>query len=490
MMKKEAGQAFILVLILLVIGALLVVPALRLSYTELKVSRLISGKTEKLYVLNAAQEWMLWNLTHPSFIDTFKIGEPQEFQIDVCDTPVTITVVMQAKPGQGGVSLAADQFIKPTKTVAVEGHPDWSTPDDGGVQVDNSYTGNYTYTITLDQLSENTTHGLDADYDVLLMGLSYVPNSSHIRVDGGEWEDFPEPDIYIVEGEGEEKDQHRLRWPASGNFTEPMRKFYVRQVKKIKFTVTGELEPKGATFYNWVLLKLGGIDTLSGPQAPIMVGNGARHVGGLLEVSKESLPQIIQPGIETSILYTISVTNIDGSTHQIQSLTDYLPPGFEYCTTQPDPEVPPQPEPFAVTHEACELPSGDIATSNPEIVKMTFDTPEEEDDRYRLHWEFSPAVDILAGETLTMNFWARTTKDVSGAYFNEVSVEPNAPVDIIFQPDDMSVTKADFNTTYSWTTGAVMVPYFDSEAEADGESIDTNFALSGGGVEISSWQIK
>jgi len=472
MMKKEAGQAFILVLILLTIGALLIAPALRLSYTELKVSRLISGKTEKLYALNAAQEWMLWNLTQDGFIDTFTLGVEQEFPIDVCGTEVTITVVMQAKPGQGGVSLATDQLIKPTKTVEPS-------------EVDNNYTGPYTYTITLDQISENTTQGLDAVYDVLPAGLEYIPGTSRLKVDGGGWEAFPDPDDTFITG-----GQQRLRWPSSGYFEEPMRSFDVRQVKKIEFQVTGGLTPKGATFYNWVLLKLGGIDTISGPQAPIMVGSGAVHVGGLLQVSKESLPQIIQPGIETSILYTISVTNLDGSTHQIQSLTDYLPPGFEYCTTQPDPEVPPEPEPYAVTHEACELPSGDIATSNPEIVKMDFDTPEEEDDRYRLYWAFSPAVDILAGETLTMTFWARTTKDVSGAYFNEVSVEPNASVDSIFQPDDMSVTKDDFNTTYSWTTGAVMVPYFDSEAEADGESIDTNFALSVGNVEISSWQIR
>ena len=39
-------------------------------------------------------------------------------------------------------------------------------------------------------------------------------------------------------------------------------------------------------------------------------------------------------------------------------------------------------------------------------------------------------------------------------------------------------------------TGAVLVPYYDSEAETGGESIDTNFAITEGGVEISSWQIR
>jgi len=466
MRKRQGGQAFILVLILLAIGALLIVPMLRLTSTELKSSQIVSGKTKKLYALNAAQEWMLWNLTQPGFTSQFELGVENIFPIDVCGTPVTITIVMQAKPGEGGMVLATEHVIRPTKTVVP-------------FEVDNSYSGPYTYTITLEQLSEDNSQGLDAVYDVLPKGLEYIPGSSRLRVDGGAWtQDIGEPSIDITGG------RSRLRWPSSGNFTEPMRFFEVRQVKDISFEVTGSLSPSNATFYNWVLLKLGDIDTLSGPQAPIKVGTGAGHVGGLLEVDKFSDPEIIQPGVETSIKYTINITNLDGETHQIQSLTDYLPPGFDYCTTDP-----PEPE-NAITHETCQLPSG-ITTDNPtEIIKMTFDTPEEEDDRYRLYWEFSPAVSIQADETLTLTFWARTTKDVSGSYFNEVTVVPQTPIPSIFQPDDMYVTYEDFNTTYSWNTGAVMVPYFDSEADADGESIDTNFSLTGGGVEITSWQIR
>jgi len=472
MRKKEAGQAFILVLILLAIGALLIVPALRLTSTELKSSQIVGGKTKTLYALSAAQEWMLWNLTQPGFTNDFILGVEKIFEIDVCDTPVTITIVMQAKPGQGGVSLATEHLIKPTKEV---------TPS----EVDNNYSGPYTYTIKLDQLSEDNSQGLDAVYDVLPPFLDYIPGTSRLRVDGGEWQSFGEPSTYP------KGNQKRLRWPqGSGYFTEPMRSFEVRQVKEIEFQVTGEMSPGNSTFYNWVLLKLGDIDTLSGPVAPITVGTGAGHVGGLLEVSKDSFPNIILPGVETTIRYEVKITNLDGETHQIQSLTDYLPPGFDYCTVSP-----PEPEPYAITWEDCQLPSG-ITTSNPtEIFKMDMGTPDDpDDDRYRLYWEFSPAVPIAEykdeEDILYLNFYARTTKDVSGTYFNEVSVEPFASIDSIFQPDDMDVTQDDFNTTYSWTTGAVMVPYYDSEAEADGESIDTNFSLTGGGVEITSWQIR
>ena len=79
---------------------------------------------------------------------------------------------------------------------------------------------------------------------------------------------------------------------------------------------------------------------------------------------------------------------------------------------------------------------------------------------------------------------------MSGSYYNEVTVEPDASVSSIFTPDDMSITDADYNTTYSWTTGAVLVPAFDSEANADGTVIDTNLALVEGGVSFSSWKVR
>ena len=474
-MRKQAGQAFILVLILLGVGALLVVPALRLTDTSLKSSQIVERQVKGLYAADAAQEYILWKLLYDNLGAQFTVdGQSASFNFDVCDVPVGVTIVMRATEGTGGMVLATEHLIRPTKTVVP-------------FEVDNGYSGPYTYTIKLEQLSEDNSQGLDAVYDVLPKGLEYIPGSSRLRVDGGEWtQDIGEPSIYIEEGEEDEEDRHRLRWPFSDYFTEPMRIFDVRQVKEIKFDVQGPLSPN-KTFYNWVLLKLGNIDTLSGPVAPIKVETGAGHVGGLLEVSKKSYPEIIQPGVETTIRYEVKITNLDGRTHQIQSLTDYLPPGFDYCTTSP-----PEPE-NAITHATCQLPYG-ITTSNPtSITLMTFDTPEVEDDRYRLYWEFSPPVDIAEykdeEDILYLNFYARTTKDVSGSYFNEVIVEPFASIDSIFQPDDMTVTRDDFNTTYSWNTGAVIVPAYDSTSEAEGITINSNMSLILGGITITSWQV-
>ena len=89
-----------------------------------------------------------------------------------------------------------------------------------------------------------------------------------------------------------------------------------------------------------------------------------------------------------------------------------------------------------------------------------------------------------------MTFWAKATKDVSGSYYNEFVVVPNTPIPGIFQPPDMNVTYDDFNVGYSWNTGAVMVPAYDSSTESEGITIDANMALILGGISIKSWQVR
>ncbi len=466
-MRKQAGQAFILVLILLGIGALLVVPALRLTGTSLTSSQIVERQVKGLYAADAAQEYVLWKLLYDKdwLYATLQDDEDfDEFNFYVCDVPVSATVIMRAVEGKGGTTLATDDKIKPTKTVSVEGYPEWSDPDDPQqVNVPNGYPGPYTYIIKLDQLSSDNSKGLDSVYDVLPKGLSYVNNSAQLRIDGGEWVSFSNPDPYTTGG------RTRLRWPDSGFFDEEMRHFDVRQVKEIKFQATGSLL-NNRMYYNWVLLNVEDVDTLSGPVAPIKLGNGAGKVGGLLEVSKSSDPKIIQPGVETDIMYTISITNLDGETHQIQEITDYLPPEFEYIGPT----------------------SGDITNSDPHGLVNPVNI--NGIDRYKLQWiqsEFlgGGAKSIAPGETLLLTFWAEATKDVSGSYFNEFTVVPKTPIPGIFQPDDMDVTYEDFNTTYSWNSGVVIVPAYDSTSEAEGVTINSNMSLVLGGITITSWQV-
>jgi hypothetical protein len=89
---------------------------------------------------------------------------------------------------------------------------------------------------------------------------------------------------------------------------------------------------------------------------------------------------------------------------------------------------------------------------------------------------------------VTQAFKVLTSQEVSGSYYNELTVTPKSPLPDILS--EIGVTYDDFNSTYSWLTGTVLVPFFDSRADADEVVIDANIALIFGGVAIHSWQVK
>jgi len=468
MRKREGGQAFILVLILLAIGVLLVVPALRLTDTSLRSSQIVTRQAKALYAADAAQEYVLWRLAYDNWGEDFTTADPEGYAfLDCCGVGVNITVIMRAVVGQGGMILAGADVIQPTKSVS----PD-TILNDATQPVT-------TYTIRLEQLSANTSQGLDAIYDILpdvWDYTEYIANSSYVRVGEGEWVSVPDPAIEAGPS------RWRLKWPADydpdtsanpfssdpedPNYFNGMRDFTVRQVKELKFQMgphTFSGEDKNRVHCNWVVLKPW--NTLSGPQAPITVGDpanpGVCDNNGLLEVGKTSNPDIIPPGVETPIDYTVSITNQDGFTHQIQEITDYLPPDFEY--TGP------------VTGFTTSEPQQDLVEVNGL-------------ERWKLYWEFSPAISVAAADTETMTFGAKATKDVSGSYFNEIFVVSDVPIPAIFA--DIGITPEDYLTSYSWNTGMVTVPTYDSRGEAEGVIIDANMALLLESVSITSYQVR
>jgi len=466
MIKKQAGQALILVLILLAIGALLVVPTLRLTSTALMGTPIVERQTKGLYAADAAQEYILWKLLYDGLGRQFtEDGQSADYDFNVCEVPVHVKIVMRAKEGKGGITLATDDTIKPTKTVAVEGHPEWSQPD-GSVKVPNGYSGPYTYIIKLEQLSSDNSKGLDSLYDVLPKGLSYYANyGSWLRVDGGEWVSFPNPLTESPIGAG---GQNRLRWPATLGtyFSSPMRHFDVRQVKEIKFQATGSLG-NNTKFYNWVLLNVEEVDTLSGPICPIQTGDGSKQAGGLLQVSKSCDHEYIPPKVVTPLSYTISITNLETQTEQIYSITDYLPPDFNYTG-----------------------PTSGLTTAAPVQTIETINGLE----RTKLFWNFPTGISMggvdKPDHIKTLTFGAEATKDVSGTYYNEVIVVNKYPLSgDIYTPPDMSVGPEDFLGNYSWNTGAVVVPAYDTSSDSEGITINTNMALILGGITITSWQV-
>jgi len=242
-----------------------------------------------------------------------------------------------------------------------------------------------------------------------------------------------------------------------------MRHFDVRQVKEIKFQVTGS-PSVNKKCYNWVLLNVEDVDTLSGPIAPITTGTGAGQEGGLLNVTKVCDHEFIPPGVETELSYTISITNMETQTEQIYSITDFMPPDFEYLG-----------------------PTSGLTTANPQVTLETINGLE----RPKLFWNFPTGISIASQQTKTLTFRAKATKDVSGTYYNEVVVVNKYPLSgSIYCPPDMDVDSSDFLQNYSWNTGAVVVPAYDTSSESEGITINTNMALILGGITISSYQVR
>jgi hypothetical protein len=444
--RREIGQAFALVLIILAVGALVTVPLLRLVGTSLISSKIATNQVKQTYAVDGATEYVLWKLVYDAYGGEFtENGQTGYLQFDCCGIPVDITIVMRAIPGEGGIILATDDVIQPLKTVTPDSHA-------YGQQT-------YTYTIRLEQLSSNNTQGLDVIYDILpkdFLESDYVAGSSYLSVDGGAWEPIADPLVEV------DQNQVRLRWPASGNFSSPIRDFEVSQVKELKFQVTGTLSNNNV-HCNWVVLKPW--NTVSGPQAPIDVGSpadpGICSEDGLIAVNKISDPETIPPNVETDIQYTIQLTNQDGFTHQVEEVTDYLPPDFYYIG-----------------------PTSGATNDDPveEMVNIN------DVDRWKLYWDLEPDLSLSSGETMEIVFWARAIKDTSGSYFNELTVLSDVPVPQIFQ--NIGVTGDDYYNVYSWTTGSVTVPAYDSSSEAGQIVLDANMSMILGGVTITSYHMR
>ena len=61
-LKEEKGVALPTALVLLVLGALLIVPVLRLTSTGLNANRVVENNTEEFYAADTGIEYALWHL--------------------------------------------------------------------------------------------------------------------------------------------------------------------------------------------------------------------------------------------------------------------------------------------------------------------------------------------------------------------------------------------------------------------------------------------
>lgn len=471
--KKEVGQAFILVLILLAIGAVLVVPALRLTDTILGSTKNITDRTRGLYACEAAQEQVMWMLYHGTLVAELPHnGDSKDFTVDVCGASVDVNVVMRAVELKKGVILATEHTIMPTKTVNTGYDPPDYVPNKG-------ISGPFTYTIAVTQESTNNTEGLDRVYDIISTGFEagnvYKWGTSEISNDGINWTPFDNP---LEEKVG---NNQRLRWPnpatyGSADFSSPFHDFQPGQTKYLRFKIEKAFNSDPIVVSNWVMLKVGNVLTLSGPQAPIWVKDHSLPASygdaGAFAVTKTAYPTVVPPRQSTLVTYTVTIINTDKTKENfVYRIEDYLPPGFVYNgSTTTVMTTPPNQGPSVAN----------VTVNDVERQLLVWDSTQLTSSGYK----------ISPNGSATLTFTALAEQGISGNYYNEVILTPkNYPAPSAFNITDPPL-QGDYSQTYSWNTGIVIVPAYDSEANAEGVTIDANLALSINGVDIISWDVR
>ncbi len=159
-LKGEAGQAFPIVLAMLVIGGLTIVPSLNLTFTSAKTSNMLEQGIKGTYAADAGVEETLWSLANGE-------STPTQLSDDINDMQVDIQTV-----NEGEYTLYLGEFIEPSehsKYLDVTGNMTW----DAGANA-------YKYTITITWQAESGTppiklEGVGARIPI---GYGYVDESA------------------------------------------------------------------------------------------------------------------------------------------------------------------------------------------------------------------------------------------------------------------------------------------------------------------------
>jgi len=177
-MKKECGQALILVLILLGVGATLTIALLQSANTMLKTRQIYGKYINEDYAADAAVEYGMWRLKHePGFAETLPIGtESDPFYVTLNGVTANTTILSQALEiplsGQELAGRADDEiFFKVEKTVVATSTYQ-SLAIDGFESGDGSGgTGNWTGNWTLSGDYSFSTYGEhEGSYHLMLRG--------------------------------------------------------------------------------------------------------------------------------------------------------------------------------------------------------------------------------------------------------------------------------------------------------------------------------
>lgn len=167
-MKRQNGQALILVLILMALGTLLIVPSLKYTFTGMRSVRVYEDALTRLYNSDSAIEAVLSELLNRlNQGPIFDLNNPQPvtyyFQLGADLVPVTIslpTVPPSENYGTGNI-----------RNLMVEVKPNWAETLPGGG------SSTFEYIMRID----TQTYNLGSFRYTLPKGLTHVPSSSYYK---------------------------------------------------------------------------------------------------------------------------------------------------------------------------------------------------------------------------------------------------------------------------------------------------------------------
>ncbi len=193
------------------------------------------------------------------------------------------------------------------------------------------------------------------------------------------------------------------------------------------------------------------------PTAYVTVGTGQPNCGEAIKVSKTVLPEEVEPGVETTFTFTISIENTMLFDLPLDEIDDLLPPGFTYVASS----------------------SSGFWPYDPNSIKLT-------DSRWNLRWHMHMAATLPAGQTVTQTFQATATLDTGYDYANEAWVdwkEAKCPA----CPPNIGGDNASYSSPTAVTQGP---PLYDLQAVAADGTILARIQLweVDGQVDILSWQ--
>lgn len=508
MRTKERGQALVLVLILLLLGSLLLIPALRLGFTALRNKQVQTQDLKAQYAMSAGAEYGMWQLLYGGTAALLNDSNPQTTStININGIDTTVNIQMQAQLGDMEVTGARNNRIRPSKTVVCEITQGSSAFDDNCLTALPQQTDNMRarYTVFLEQVSPDTSVGLTTIYDELPPAFKIMCNNGSFPSGGAcasGWvtsADGSFPQVLTVTPTNIGSSTNEIwKWL----FSSPV---YFQQGEVKKFTFTAQIPKKPSDRYcNGVYLKLQALPNEKGDKRLAQVTTNPSPPGGCSgggTMVRKYVDRILAlPNQVNTFTYIVNIENMDQATRQILSITDVLAQGgFRYCnpsSTPPcdAPRYKRVANPFVFPADGFSLASfGGTVLADPSLSLIPIPP---DDNRQKLIWNTPGGSDssLAAGGTSTdtfiLRFQARITPTESGSYWNEIFADVNCSSPTPLKNEGV-ITDADYCASYSWPAGGVAVPNYDVRSGALHLSGQGNITLDwdNHSALLNSWHI-